>query len=102
MFTIRAKQYNLIKKYFHWDTNKEYPHFETEDVVTFRIKAKSIKDAYIWLLENHPELAIGCHISNPHKATYFQDASLDYYFREMKTLDLQEIAKNNLIAAKAK
>lgn len=94
-YKITGRSWNMEKKWYPWDDKKIYPHFDSEDETHFEIQAESLDDAYKWMLENHPNLAVGCGISCKDNSDFLCDAVFDYYYSMgMKTIE--EVVAYNL------
>ena len=94
-YNITGKAWNMEKKWYPWDDQHKYPHFESEDETKFTVEANSMLEAYKWMLETHPELSVGCGITCENNSDFLFDAVFDYYYAlGMRSID--EVVKHNL------
>ena len=94
-YKITGRSWNMEKKWYPWDDKHIYPHFESEDETRFEIQANSLHEAYKWMLETHPGLAVGCSIVCQDNSDFICDAVFDYYYSlGMRTIE--EVVAYNL------
>ena len=63
-YHITGRMYCETPSFYAWDQEGQYPYFEIEDEKKFVCpdNVKSIEDAQVWLLKEHPEYYMGCSI----------------------------------------
>ena len=93
MVRITGRKWNLKRQYYSWDSEKKFPTYNTEEEREFTLETNDVNEAYLWMLENHPEFAVGCGVVADN-GNFLFDANLDYYVYELKTENIQEIVEN--------
>ena len=83
-------------RYYDWDKEHKYPHFDSIGEKVFYKRAKSLEEAHIWMMENHPEWSVGCNIVCLNNTDFLCDAVLDYYYLECGMKDPVDIADMKL------
>lgn len=87
-------------KYYDWDTDHKFPHFEQTNERVWYKRANSLDEAHIWFMETHPEWSVGCGINCLDNSDFLCDAVLDYYYSNHGLLDPVDIADMKLTNCK--
>ena len=56
---VIGRKYSEVAKYYDYDTDKRFPHYEKVDEQTWEIEGETLYDGEIWLAKNHPDMFMG-------------------------------------------
>lgn len=92
-FKIKGRRWNLEKGFYPWDAEQRFPHYEPipNSEQEFQVEAESLNHAHLWLITNHPELAVGACVVGVDNDDFLLDAVLDYYVACLGTENYQTI-----------
>lgn len=94
-YEITGYKWDMEKRWYDWDDEHKFAHFETRDQKKFVVKAKSLDHAHLWMILRHPLYAVGCGISCVENTDFLCDAVYDYYyglgFRSIMAVNLANI-----------
>lgn len=87
IYKITGHKFSPEKHYYDFDKNRNYPTFKSIDTQHFTCEAPDIDSAYLWMLKNHPDYAVGCGITCTSNNDFLFDAVPDYYVCEFGLKD---------------
>ena len=58
-YRVVGARYDIIPKYYSWDTDKQFPYFEKIEDREWVVETENAEEAIVWLMTNHPEYFMG-------------------------------------------
>ena len=56
---VYGRRYSEVARFYSWDDEKQFPHFDEEEERMWEIEADTLDDGEKWFAENHPDMYMG-------------------------------------------